>query len=289
MFNSSITLFIEISESNFLFLVGEQESENSFKTLYEINAPSEGIEGKNIANYDKVISEIKKNVYLIEKKLNFTFKETVLILDNLQTSCLNLTGFKNLNGSQLSKENITYLLNSLKSYVDENENKKKIIHIFNSKFKLDKKKIDNLPIGLFGDVYAHELSFSLIDNNDYKNLENIFSQCNLKIKKILLKSFIIGASISDKNNDIENFFYLNLKKNSSKIFYFEDNSLKLEQKFNFGSEMIIKDILKITKLKREILDRILEKNIFKNNLLKDELIEKNYFENDVFRKIKKID
>ena len=29
--------------------------------------------------------------------------------------------------------------------------------------------------------------------------------------------------------------------------------------------MIIKDILKITKLKREILDRILE-NIFKNNL-----------------------
>ena len=79
MFNSSITLFIEISESNFLFLVGEQESENSFKTLYEINAPSEGIEGKNIANHDKVISEIKKNVYLIEKKLNFTFKETVLI------------------------------------------------------------------------------------------------------------------------------------------------------------------------------------------------------------------
>ena len=85
--------------------------------------------------------------------------------------------------------------------MDENENKKKIIHIFNSKFKLDK-KIDNLPIGLFGDVYAHELFFSLIDNNDYKNLENIFSQCNLKIKKILLKSFIIGASISDKNNDI---------------------------------------------------------------------------------------
>ena len=37
--------------------------------------------------------------------------------------------------------------------------KKKIFHIFNSKFFLDKKKIENLPIGLFGDFYSHELSF----------------------------------------------------------------------------------------------------------------------------------
>ena len=55
-----------------------------------------------------------------------------------------------------------------------------------------------LPIGLFGDFYSHELSFSLINNNDYKNLNNIFEKCNLKIKKILLKSFVEGSHISNK-------------------------------------------------------------------------------------------
>ena len=36
---------------------------------------------------------------------------------------------------------------------------KKIIHIFNSKYILDKKNIENLPIGLFGNFYSQELSF----------------------------------------------------------------------------------------------------------------------------------
>ena len=58
-----------------------------------------------------------------------------------------------------------------------------MLHIFNSKFYLDKKEIENLPIGLFGDFYSHELSFALINTNDQKNLKNIFNKCNLKLKK----------------------------------------------------------------------------------------------------------
>ena len=76
--------------------------------------------------------------------------------------------------------------------------KKNILHIFNSNFYLDKEKIENLPIGLFGDFYSHELSFILINSNDYKNLENILKKCNLKIKKVLLKSFVKGALYSNK-------------------------------------------------------------------------------------------
>ena len=83
------------------------------------------------------------------------------------------------------RENVTYILNSLKACVDETEPKKTILHIFNSKFNLDNKTIENLPIGLFGDFYAHELSFTLINKNDHKNLKTIFDKCNLKIKKIL--------------------------------------------------------------------------------------------------------
>ena len=81
------------------------------------------------------------------------------------------------------RENITYILSTLKSLIEETEVNKKILHIFNSKIFLDNNDIENLPIGLFGDFYSHELSFSLINKNDYKNLKNIFSQCNLKLRR----------------------------------------------------------------------------------------------------------
>ena len=141
-------------------------------------------------------------------------------MNNFKISYLNLSGFKKLNGTQISKENITYILNSLKSYVDQNEENKKILHIFNSEYCLDKKKLDNLPIGLFGNFYTQELSFIQMDSIDYKNLENIFQKCNLRIKKILLKSFVKGAHISNKNNNIETFFQIQINESSSTIFLF---------------------------------------------------------------------
>ena len=54
------------------------------------------------------------------------------------------------------------ILNSLKSNVGEIENKKTILHIFNSKYCLDKKNIENIPIGLFGDFYSQKKKQKLI-------------------------------------------------------------------------------------------------------------------------------
>ena len=283
----SPNLFIEINYSEYIFIVGDENENNEFKLIYKHTVPIQGIENYRIIDFDLVFNILKKNIYLIEQKLNFTFKMTTLIIDNFNCSFINFTGFKKLNGSQILKENIIYILNSLKSKIDESEKKKTILHIFNSKFYLDDKQIENLPIGLFGDFYSHELSFILINTNDYKNLKNIFEKCNLKIKKILLKSFIKGAHVSDKNPNIDTFFQIEINRNNSKIFYFENNSLKFEQNFKFGSDMILKDISKITSLKKETIKKILNDIKFSEKTAEDELIEEKYFENNNYIKIKK--
>ncbi len=281
-----LTLFLEINQLNFIFFVTKSDDRNNFKTVYKIYVPIVGFQNNNITDIEKVSSLIKENIYLIEKKFNSTFKEVVLIFENLSFKFLNISGYKALNGSQILRENITYIINTIKSIVDKNEQKKTIIHIFNSKFILDKKKIDNLPIGLFGDFYSHELSFTLIDTNNNKNIHNIFENCNLKIKKIFAQSFVKGAYISDKNSNTDTFFFIEILKNKSKIFFFEDNSLKFEQNFNFGSDIIIQDICKITFLKKETVQLILNK-IKYNELLGEDLIEENLFYEEGYRKIKK--
>jgi cell division protein FtsA len=286
MKNSSLKLYLEINNSSFIFLVGESNENENFKIAYKLEIPLQGIENSRITNLEKVTDVIKKNIYIIEQELNHTFKEVVLILENFELTFINLSGFKKLNGSQILRENITYILNNLKSYIDKTESKKTILHIFNSKFYLDNKKVENLPIGLFGDFYSHELSFTLINSNDEKNLKAIFHNCNLKIKKMFIKSFLKGVNISDSFKNKETFFQIKISERNSKIFYFENNSLKFEQNFAFGTDIIINDISKVTSLKTDTVKIILNKIDLRNNISENELIKKELFESDVFRKIK---
>ena len=280
-------LFISIGDLEISLIVGNNNDQNSFELLEKLTLPIDGISENRITDLNKITNLIKRNILIIEQKVNYTFKDIIIILDNLEISFLNLCGFKKLNGTQISKENITYILNSLKSCVDEFEENKKILHIFNSEYCLDKKKLDNLPIGLFGDFYSHELSFNLINKNDYKNLENIFEQCNLKIKKILLESFITGSLVNDTNPKIDTFLYIQIKDNNSKLFYVENNAIKFEQKFNFGTEIIVNDICKITSLEKVSVKNIISNNKNLYKISDKEFIDEKYFDNQKYKKIKK--
>ena len=282
-----LKLYLELNKSNLNFFVIEDDYQDDFKISYKFKTPLIGLKDNRVTDNDKFFSCIKEGIYLIEKKFNFTFKEIILILENFNPTFINLTGYKKLNSSQVLKENITYILNTLKSCVDEIEFLKTVVHIFNSKFFLDNKKIENLPIGLFGDFYSHELSFVLINKNEHKNIKNILEKCNLNTKKIFIKSFIENAYLSNKNKNSETFFNIKLDNNNTKISYFENNALKFEESFSFGSEIIISDISKITSIKKENIKFILENIKLDSNMDKNELLEKELFKDDVYKKIKK--
>ena len=282
----SFELFIKINDKEIVIYATELGDIKEFKVLEKIIIPIDSIKKNILFNFNEISSLIKKKIFLIEKKVNFIFKEIIIILDNFEIFFLNLTGFKKLNGTQISKENITYILNSLKSSVEEIENKKKILHIFNSKYCLDKKKLDNLPVGLFGDFYYHELSFHLINQNDFKNIQNIFENCNLKIKKVLVESFVKGSFLSNLYPTIDTFLYIKINSHDTKIVFSENDSIKFEQKFKFGSNIVTKDISKTTSLKLDTIKKILEdKNLY--NCSGNDILEEKYFIDEPFRKIKK--
>ena len=286
MKNNSPTLFVEINASKFIFFVNDEE-DYDYKLLYHYTTPIQGIDNYKIFDHDLILNIFKKNILAAEKKLNLIFKEAVIVLNNLDCSTISFSGFKKLNRSQLLKENITYLLNSLKSKIQETEKQKTIIHIFNSNYILDKKIIQNLPLGLFGDFYSQELSFFLMNSNDYKNLKNIFNKCNLRINKIISKNFLEGAYLIKENSGLESFFKIEINENNIEIIFFENSALKYSQKFKFGSNLILNDISKVTGLEiNSVKNILLNSNLLTENN-KNEIIEKNFFSNQNFRKIKK--
>ena len=281
-------LFIEINNTNYIFVAGKYDENQNLNIIEKIITSSSGIRDNKFINIDLANEEIKKNIAIIEKKLNYIFKDVIIILDNFDFSCLNISSFKKLNGSQILKENISYILNSLKSTVTENEKQKTILHIFNSKSILDGISVENLPIGLFGNFYSHELSFFLIGNNDLKNIQKIFNKNNLNIKKIILKTFSEGAQLINQNRDNETFLKIKINEDTSNINFFENASFRYSECFNFGSNIIFRDIEKICSLEREMIRKFLSDSFINQKSFKeDETLEKNYFTKSNFRKIKK--
>ena len=287
MENIRSTLFVEINKFEYIFAVGNYKNDNTCELLQKINVPIKGITNNKISDFEIFLSIIKENIFSIEQKLNCTLKDVVIILDTFEYYTTSVSGFKKLNGSQLSKENISYIINSLKLKISENEPLKTILHIFNSKYFLDEKEIDNLPIGLFGNFYSHELSFLLLNKNDYKNLLNIFNKCNLRVKRIISKSFIEGVNLINNHENLQTFFKIEINKNFSRILFFENLSLKFTQNFQFGSDLLLKDISKITGLDFDIVKNLLKDLKLKKKENYEENIEEKFFKNINFRKIKK--
>ncbi len=281
----SLEFFLEIDEYEFYYTIVEYDSNGNFEIVLRHSSLNPGIVKGKIQDFDLVSKNIKENIYSIEKKLNFTFKDVILILSKFECSVINFSGYKKLNGSQLTKENITYIINSLKSQVDKTEKNKKILHIFNSDHILDKKNIENIPIGLFGDFYSHELSFFLINNNDYRNLKNLINNCNLNIKKAISKNFLENIYFI-KEYDINSFFNISINENNSNIVFFKNSSLKFFQSFNFGTDIIVNDISKVLAIEKDKIKKLLLSTDFKNIKSGKDLIEKEYFDQN-FRKIKK--
>ena len=171
-----LSLFVEINGKNYIFVVGLYDENQNFEIVEKIVTPCDGISNNKFVDIEAANEIVKNNIEIIENKLNHIFKDVIAVLGNFDCSCINISGFKRLNGSQVLRENISYIINSLKLAVNENEKQKSILHIFNSKSVLDGTKIENLPIGLFGDFYSHELSFFLINNNSLKNIKKIFNK-----------------------------------------------------------------------------------------------------------------
>ena len=82
MASPNFKLFIQIDNSNFSFVVGEKDDYGNFKLNYNFELPISGIEDSRISDLEQVFNIFKENIYLIEQKINFTFREIILILDN---------------------------------------------------------------------------------------------------------------------------------------------------------------------------------------------------------------
>jgi len=276
-------LFLEINDENFLIAVGEHDDELNFKIIEkEIFSPS-GFKNGKIDNLDISADNLKKAIKKIEDKSNFFFSNINVIINLTDFDCVNVSGFKKLNGNQILSEDISYILNDIKLKLVESEKNKTIIHLFNTKYLLDNKPIRNLPIGMYGDFYSHQLTFFMLHDNELKNIKNLLNKCNLSLNKIILKSFTDGIQLINDNKK-DTFIKIKINKTETELIMFYESAFCFFQKFDFGSDMILKDISKVCSLEISNVRKIISESNFEISD-KNIYLDKKYFNKKNYRKI----
>jgi len=281
-------LIIDLNDNKVIFFVISFNEKKDFKVLKKIILEVAGIQNGRVINIEIVSQSLKEAINSIEDETNFYFSSAAVIINPHQINCLNVSGYKKLNGSQVLSEDIAYILNDIKKIILESENSDSLVHLFNSNFSLDSDNLENLPIGLFGEFYNQNMTFFLVNKNILKNIKSVFNNCGLNIEKIILKPFVEGIFLLSNNQSDKNFTILKLEKNRINISLFKNKSYVYTEDFNFGFDLIIKDISKLCSLKIEEVDNFMNeielRNIIENN--NESCLEKKYFYVSPYRKIK---
>ena len=153
---------------------------------------------------------------------------------------------------------------------------------------MDSDNLENLPIGLFGEFYNQNMTFFLVNKNILKNTKSVLNNCGLNIERIILKSFAQGVNLLSNSKSDKNFTILNLNKNQINISLFKNKSFVFTEDFNFGFNLIIRDISKLCSLKIEEVENLFEKielkDLIDNGNYLD--LDKKYFYISPYRKIK---
>jgi cell division protein FtsA len=281
-------LIIDLNDSKIIFFVLSYDESKDHKLIKNIIINSEGIQNGKIVDIDLVAQLIKKKISSIEDELDHNFSKISVVVDPNNVNCINISGYKKLNGSQVSREDITYILNDIKKTVTSSEDKQSLVHLFNASFSLDSDNLENLPIGLFGEFYNQNMTFFLVNKNILKNIKLVFNNCGLNIDRIILKNFSRGINFLLKNQSNKNFTIIALNNKKTNVSLFKNKSYILTQDFDFGTELIIKDISKLCSLKISEVEIFLKEINLKKALESDDksYLDKIFFSESPYRKIK---
>ena len=99
-------LIIDLNDNKIIFFVVSFTEKKDFKILKKIILETLGIQNGRVININTVSQLLKKTISIIEDELNYFFSNISVIINPNKINCLNVSGYKKLNGSQVSSEDI---------------------------------------------------------------------------------------------------------------------------------------------------------------------------------------
>ena len=267
-------------------------NDNKAEILSTSVIPSEGIHNDIVVNIAKASKAIRSCISNAEENAKISLKKINVVFEQPDFLCTTFSKSKKINGSKIQKSDIEFLLKEAKKQLVLNDSKKSIIHIFNYNYIVDGKTFVEEPIGVYADQLTHEITFISAPKNNLKNINQVFTDCDIEIERLISRTFALGVKLINEKELEFGAAILDLGSEKISFGIFKNLALVHSITFPIGVNHITKDISKVCSLNLNESENI-RNNIdylFKNNekiFDKNDYLKKIYFINSSFRKISK--
>jgi len=258
---------------------------------YEI-IKSEGIHNGTITNFSKALKTIRSCISYAEKKCGVLIKKSNVVLEQPEFLCTKFSKHKKINGGQIDKDDIEFLLKEAKKEANINDDRQSIIHIFNHNYIVDGKTFIEEPIDIYANSLRHEMTFVTMPKNNIKNINQVFIECEIEVERYISSTFALAVKLLNSNDLNLGSVLIDIGFEKISLGVFKNLALVHSITLPVGVNHITKDISKVCSLTLEESEIIKDKIDFSfnnfNELFSDNgYLKDNYFITSNFRKISK--
>ena len=290
--HKDIISFIFISNSGLVCKIFRVSDDKKIVLIGESYSSSEGIQNGIVVNIDLASKSVRHCISEAEKKAKINLSEIHILFEPSNLLSTRVTKYKKLGGSKIYKEDVSYLISEGKNQILSNDVKRNILHTYNFNYVVDNVKFVSEPINIYADFFSHELSFLTLPKNIFKNITQVFNNCELRIDRFLLNSFALGVE-NLTNEEINNgCLIINFENKNTNLIFFLMGSIVFYKTLPISIGHIIMDISKGCSLSLSeaqkifqyygIIERI---DLKKEKSKKKTYINQSFFTESKYRKI----
>ena len=186
------------------------------------------------------------------------------MVDSPQMFSIGISLSKKLDGSELKKANVQFLLQEAKQQILKHYANYNIVHIIINNYKIDNVVYSYFPDQIKCDFISLDIFFICLPTDLVINLKNIFSKNNILVDQIICSSYVKSINYKDHLNlsGYVSFIDVGFVKTSI-ISFFDDKIISLDV-LPIGGNHITKDISQILEINLEESEH--KKNNFDHNL-----------------------
>ena len=194
---NNLEIFLNLNQNEINTILIDKEKKNQiFNKDFNIN--------NNFSDTKKIIDNLnqilKSLIIELEKKISKPISKINLMIDNPETLSIYASVKKNYDHKKIQKNQIEYLIQDLKQQILRNNSNIKIGHIIVEYYFVDGEIYNKLPIGEACKDLVIQTRFICFSKNFTDSLENLFSNYQIDINKIICTNYAKSLLEGDLNN-----------------------------------------------------------------------------------------
>ena len=278
------------------------KNNENFKTVFDCGSSKirAGIFNKN--NKEKVFYcesefftdrsnlelKIQNIIGSLERDTNEYINNINLMIDSPKMLSVSISLSKKLDGSNLKKTNIQFLVQEAKQQIMKYYKSYNIAHIIINNYKIDGVNHYFLPDEIKCNFISLDILFICLPTDLIDYFKSVFSKSNILINKIICSSYAKSISYKDSLNLNGYTLFIDIGFDKTSIICYFDNTIIFFEVLPVGGNNITKDISKVLKIDLDMSEKIKINFVKNENFFDDEYISIDKLQKIIFSRTEEI-